>query len=154
MKKKAKINIIYKFYGYIFYRFYRYYVDKDYKKDMKRLRQLSGTNVLDKMVERDRWEDGAKDAINWMSCLILYHFIPLFEYLYRGPEKARRTTLLLIFVPLTFALDYILRKIFIKTKRYKVFVNRWKNEPARHRKIGIITFWTYIIFVFLFVLLI
>jgi len=144
--EKQKINIIYKFYGYIFYRFYRYYVDKGYKKEIKGMRMWSGSNMFDKLMKRDKWIDGADDAVTWISMLLASNFfMPFFVYFYNGPDRARRTIIMIVFVPLLFGLNYTLRCVFIKTKRYKIFINRWKNEPLRHKQIGVIIFWIYII---------
>lgn len=144
--EKQKINIIYKFYGYIFYRFYRYYVDKGYKKEIKGMRMWSGSNMFDKLMKRDKWIDGADDAISWISALLMFNFLfPFFIYFYNGPDRAERTIAIVVLVPLTFVLYYALRRIFIKTKKYKIFVNRWKNESRQHKQIGLVIFWAYLI---------
>jgi len=144
--EKQKINIIYKFYGYIFYRFYRRYVDKGYKKEIKGIRMWSGSNMFDKLMKRDKWIDGADDAVTWISIFLVSNFLlPFFFYFYNGSDRAERTISMIIFVPLTFVLYYALRRIFIKTKKYKIFVNRWKNESRRHKRIGLVIFWTYLI---------
>ena len=144
--EKQKINIIYKFYGYIFYRFYRRYVDKGYKKEIKGMRMWSGSNMFDKLMKRDKWIDGADDAILWISALLIFNFVlPFFTYLYNGPERVIRSILVFIFIPITYILYIFLRFYFINSKRYKIFVNRWKNEPLRHKQIGLVIFWAYLI---------
>lgn len=80
--EKQKINIIYKFYGYIFYRFYRYYVDKGYKKEIKGMRMWSGSNMFDKLMKRDKWIDGADSAITSICVFLVANFLLHFSFIF------------------------------------------------------------------------